>query len=52
MPLTSVTDFTVQAQHLLRDEHQFKWYVVTLLTLVIGWLSSARRPLVRQESFG
>jgi hypothetical protein len=35
MPLSSVTDFTVQAQHLLRDEHQFKWYVVTLLTLVI-----------------
>ncbi len=35
VPLTSVTDFTVQAQHLLRDEHQFKWYVVTLLTLVI-----------------
>ncbi len=33
--LTAVTDFTVQAQHLLRDEHQFKWYVVTLLTLVI-----------------
>ena len=35
VPLTSVTDFTLQAQHLLRDEHQFKWYVVTLLTLVI-----------------
>ena len=35
VPLTSVTDFTMQAQHLLRDEHQFKWYVVTLLTLVI-----------------
>ncbi len=35
VPLTSVTDFTMQAEHLLRDEHQFKWYVVTLLTLVI-----------------
>jgi hypothetical protein len=33
--MVAVTDFTVQAQHLLRDEHQFKWYVVTLLTLVI-----------------
>jgi hypothetical protein len=31
----SVTDFTVQAQHLLRDQHQFKWYVVTLLALVL-----------------
>jgi hypothetical protein len=33
--IAAVTDFTLQAQHLLRDEHQFKWYVVTLLTLVI-----------------
>jgi hypothetical protein len=33
--MLAVTDFTMQAQHLLRDEHQFKWYVVTLLTLVI-----------------
>ena len=31
----SVTDFTLQAQHLLRDEHAFKWYVVTLLALVL-----------------
>ena len=31
----AVTDFTRQAQHLLRDEHQFKWYVVTLLVLVL-----------------
>jgi hypothetical protein len=34
MPLW-VTDFTREAQHLLRDEHQFKWYVVTLLVLVL-----------------
>ena len=33
--MVAVTDFTVQAQHLLRDEHQFKWYVVTLLALVL-----------------
>lgn len=33
--LIAVTDFTHQAQHLLRDEHQFKWYVVTLLALVL-----------------
>jgi hypothetical protein len=31
----AVTDFTVEAQHLLRDETQFKWYVVTLLVLVL-----------------
>jgi hypothetical protein len=31
----SVTDFTLQAEHLLRDQHMFKWYVVTLLALVI-----------------
>jgi len=30
-----VTDFTLEAQRLLRDESQFKWYVVTLLILVI-----------------
>lgn len=35
MPTASVTDFTVQAQDLLRDERQFKWYVVTLLVLVL-----------------
>ncbi len=35
MPLLSVTDFTVEAQDLLRDESQFKWYVVTLLALVL-----------------
>jgi len=31
----AVTDFTVEAQHLLRDETQFKWYVVTLLLLLL-----------------
>jgi hypothetical protein len=30
-----VTDFTVEAQRLLRDPAQFKWYVVTLLVLVL-----------------
>jgi hypothetical protein len=33
--LTAVTDFTTEAQHLLRDSSQFKWYAVTLLTLVL-----------------
>jgi hypothetical protein len=33
--LVAVTDFTVEAQRMLRDETQFKWYVVTLLALVI-----------------
>ncbi len=33
--LIAITDFTREAQHLLRDEHQFKWYVVTLLALVL-----------------
>jgi hypothetical protein len=33
--LLAVTDFTLEAQRLLRDETQFKWYVVTLLVLVI-----------------
>jgi hypothetical protein len=33
--LIAVTDFTVEAQRMLRDETQFKWYVVTLLALVI-----------------
>jgi hypothetical protein len=31
----AVTDFTREAQDLLRDSSQFKWYVVTLLVLVI-----------------
>lgn len=31
----AVTDFTLQAQRLLRDEKQFKWYVVTLLVFVL-----------------
>jgi hypothetical protein len=30
-----VTDFTLEAQRLLRDQSQFKWYVVTLLVLVL-----------------
>jgi len=30
-----VTDFTLEAQRLLRDPSQFKWYVVTLLILVL-----------------
>jgi hypothetical protein len=29
-----VTDFTREAQRLLRDPHQFKWYTVTLLLFV------------------
>ena len=33
--MTAATDFTVEAQRLLRDETQFKWYVVTLLVLVV-----------------
>ncbi len=35
MVTLAVTDFTREAQHLLRDPHQFKWYVVTLLALVL-----------------
>jgi hypothetical protein len=31
----AVTEFTREAQDLLRDASQFKWYVVTLLVLVI-----------------
>jgi hypothetical protein len=31
----ALTDFTLEAQQLLRDETQFKWYVVTLLVLVL-----------------
>jgi hypothetical protein len=34
-PLPGVTDFTLEAQELLRDETRFKWYVVTLLVLVL-----------------
>ncbi len=33
--MAALTDFTVEAQSLLRDETQFKWYVVTLLVLVL-----------------
>jgi hypothetical protein len=35
VPPLSVTDFTVQAQRLLRSDDHFGWYVVTLLALVI-----------------
>jgi hypothetical protein len=31
----AVTDFTLDAQRLLRDPSTFKWYVVTLLVLVL-----------------
>ena len=33
--MLAVTDFTLEAQRLLRDQTQFKWYVVTLLVLVL-----------------
>ena len=33
-PPATPTDFTLQAQELLRDPSQFKWYAVTLLVLV------------------
>jgi hypothetical protein len=33
--MAAVTDFTLQAQELLRDPSQFKWYAVTLLVLVM-----------------
>jgi hypothetical protein len=33
--MAALTDFTVEAQSLLRDETQFKWYVVTLLVFVL-----------------
>lgn len=33
--MLAVTDFTLRAQRMLRDETQFKWYVVTLLALVL-----------------
>jgi hypothetical protein len=35
MLMAAVTDFTLQAQELLRDPSQFKWYAVTLLVLVM-----------------
>jgi hypothetical protein len=35
VPFASVTEFTMQAQELLRDESRFSWYVVTLLVLVL-----------------
>jgi len=31
----AVTGFTREAEHLLRDAHQFKWYTVTLLAFVL-----------------
>jgi hypothetical protein len=31
----AVTDFTREAQHMLRDSSQFKWYAVTLLAFVV-----------------
>ncbi len=33
--LATRTDFTLQALRQLRDPHQFKWYAVTLLVIVI-----------------
>jgi hypothetical protein len=33
--LTAVTDFTRDAERLLRDPDQFKWYTVTLLAFVV-----------------
>lgn len=33
--LAALTDFTLEAQELLRDPTQFKWYAVTLLVLVM-----------------
>ncbi len=33
--MLAVTGFTVEAQRMLRDRTQFKWYVVTLLVLVL-----------------
>lgn len=35
MPLAEITDATREAQDLLRDPEQFKWYAVTLLALVL-----------------
>jgi hypothetical protein len=33
--IAAVTGFTAEAQRLLRDDDHFKWYVVTLLVLVL-----------------
>ena len=33
-PLATRTDFTLEAERLLRDPSQFKWYAVTLLVIV------------------
>jgi hypothetical protein len=33
--MVAVTDFTLEAQELLRDPTRFKWYAVTLLVLVM-----------------
>jgi hypothetical protein len=33
--IAALTDFTIEAQELLRDPTQFKWYAVTLLVLVM-----------------
>jgi hypothetical protein len=33
--MLAVTGFTVEAQRMLRDPAQFKWYVVTLLVLIL-----------------
>lgn len=35
MALAAVTRFTLDAERILRDSHQFKWYTVTLLVLVM-----------------
>jgi hypothetical protein len=35
VPLAEITDATREAQDLLRDPEQFKWYAVTLLALVL-----------------
>ena len=35
MLTSAVTDFTLEAQELLRNDDQFAWYVVTLLVLVL-----------------
>ena len=33
--MTAVTDFTREAERLLRDPDQFKWYTVTLIAFVL-----------------
>lgn len=35
LPLAAVTGFTREAEKMLRDPSQFKWYTVTLLALVL-----------------